>query len=412
MRVLVVHGRYRSTAPSGENIVADQERSALRAAGHWVGTFERDSDEIADWSVARKASLPARVVWNAEVKRDLVRSIAATSPDVVHVHNTFPLLSPSVLHACLEAGVPAVATLHNYRLLCATGDFFRDGQPCHDCSTGIGMPGVRHGCYRGSRLATIPVVAANTAHRSAWRRLVSAYIFISASQRDLMSPLDLPAERVFVKHNLVVSPPRSAGSARVPEHLVTYVGRLDAAKGIPLLMQSWDAFRAQSPSSTLRLVIVGAGPMEAAVRSWASHHPSVEVVGLVPRDEAVSVLSRSLGAVVTSQWEETFGLVAVESMAVGVAPIAPDRGSFPELITDRADGSLYCAGDPTSLAAALTDLDRDPLRYVELGRRARASYERRFQPEANLEQLLDIYRFARAHPVRGPQPVLRSSGTG
>ncbi|QGN59151.1 hypothetical protein [Nostocoides sp. HKS02] len=94
MRILVVHGRYRSSAPSGENIVADQERSALRAAGHWVGTFERDSDEIAGWSLARKASLPARVVWNGAVKRDLARSIAATRPDVVHIHNTFPLVEP------------------------------------------------------------------------------------------------------------------------------------------------------------------------------------------------------------------------------------------------------------------------------------------------------------------------------
>ncbi|QGN59152.1 glycosyltransferase [Nostocoides sp. HKS02] len=305
-----------------------------------------------------------------------------------------------------------MATFHNYRLLCATGDFFRAGQPCHDCATGIGMPGVQHGCYRGSHLATIPVVAANAAHRSAWQRLLSAYVFISASQRDLMSALELPADRVFVKHNLVVSPPSPAPSPRLPEHQVTYVGRLDAAKGIPLLMQSWDAFRAQSPSSALRLVVVGAGPMEDAVRAWAAHHPSVEVVGLVPRDKAVSVLGRSLAAVVTSQWEETFGLVAVEAMAVGVAPIAPDRGSFPELIGDSADGSLYRAGDPTSLAAALTDLDRDPQRYVELGRRARASYERRFQPEANLDQLLDIYRFAMAHPVEGLQRALRTSATG
>ena len=212
MRVMVVHNRYRSASPSGENRVVDTERAALVGLGHEVVRFERDSDEIEGWSLARKAVLPGLAVWSRESYRRLRAALAQRRPDVVHVHNTFPLLSPAVLYACRDAAVPVVVTWHNYRLMCASGNFLRDGAVCHDCVGGPALQAVVHGCCRGSRLATAVVVVANGAHRQAWRSMVSAYVFISASQRDLLAGLDLAGERVFVRHNLI--PGRSV--AQVP----------------------------------------------------------------------------------------------------------------------------------------------------------------------------------------------------
>src|SRR5215470_9775788 len=136
MKILIVHNRYRSTAPSGENRVVDQESEALTAAGHTVRHFERHSDDIEDWPALKKATLPTRVVWSRASRHDLARDLIRHPPDVVHIHNTFPLLSPSVLYACREAEVPVVVTLHNYKLLCASGDFFRRGEVCHNCAGG------------------------------------------------------------------------------------------------------------------------------------------------------------------------------------------------------------------------------------------------------------------------------------
>ncbi|HET7304436.1 MAG TPA: glycosyltransferase [Segeticoccus sp.] len=396
MKVLLVHGRYRSEAPSGENHVVDQEAEQLRAAGHHVAHFERRSDDIATWSLQRKAGLPVRSIWDEQVRRELVRSLEADRPDVVHIHNTFPLLSASVLYACRDVGVPVVVTLHNYKLLCASGDFFREGAPCHACARGSGLPGLIHGCYRGSRAATLPVVLGNAINRQAWRHLVSAYIFVSAAQRELMAALELPADRVFVKHNFVPPGPEPELSR---EHRVAYVGRLDAAKGLPLLMRSWDLFRSQNVDSRLQLVIAGGGPLESQVRSWAERHGTVTVAGLLPRTDAQTLLSRSLAAVVPSQWEETFGLVAVEAMAAGVAPVAPASGSFPELINDRVDGVLFRAGDRSALARELAHIDRDPWGAVAIGERARSSYHHRFSPEDNVARLLDIYRFVSTNPL-------------
>lgn len=396
MRIVVVHGRYRSAAPSGENHVVDQERALLQQAGHEVTPFERHSDDIAGWALPAKAALPVRSIRNRPVRRALVDVLARERPDVVHVHNTFPLLSPSVLQACARARVPVVATMHNYKLLCASGDFFRDGRPCHDCAGNAGAAAVVHGCYRGSRLATAPVVAGSLANRRAWQRLVSAYGFISAAQRDLMTPLGLPEDRVFVKHNFVPAP--TVGP--VPrEHAVSYVGRLDQAKGAPLLMAAWDEHRRRRPGSRLRLQVAGGGPLEGEVSRWAGRHPEVEVRGLIPRDEVGRVIASSLAVLVPSQWEETFGLVAVEAMATGTAPLVPAAGSFPELVEDGVSGVHVRPNDAGALADAIGAVDDDPARHLAIGERGRVAYLRRFTPEVGLARLLEIYDFAVGRPV-------------
>jgi glycosyltransferase involved in cell wall biosynthesis len=396
MRILQVHGRYRSTAPSGENRVVDQEAAQLREAGHEVGLFEKRSDDIETWPVVRKAGLPARVLWSEEARRELGRRLERDRPDVVHVHNTFPLLSASVLHACHRAGVPVVATLHNYKLLCASGEFYRDGRTCHDCAAGALLPGIAHGCYRGSRLATVPVAASTALHRSAWRTLVSAYVFISAAQRDLMAGLDLPPERVFVKHNFVPEGPPVLAARR---HRVAYLGRLDAAKGLPLLMEAWDVFRARHRDAPLRLAVAGGGPLEEQVRAWAGARPDVDFLGILDAGRAQDLLRDSLAAVVPSQWEETFGLVAVEAMACGVVPVAPARGSFPEIVRDGVDGVLFAPDDPGSLATVLAQVDQQPDHFVRLGRSARAAHAARFASDVSLARLVEIYEFARSRPI-------------
>jgi glycosyltransferase involved in cell wall biosynthesis len=404
VKVLLVHNRYRSAAPSGENRVVDTEGEALAALGHEVVRFERQSDAIEGWSKARKASLPARAVWSPEAHQDLRSVLRGIRPDVVHLHNTFPLLSPAVLYACRAERVPVVATIHNYKLACANGEFYRDGAVCHDCADGRPSQAVRHGCYRGSRAASLPVVLAGRVHRPAWRSLVSAYIFISASQRDLLSGIGLPPERIFVRHNLI---PHRDGPAVPRTPTVVYAGRLDPAKGARLLMAAWDHYLEQAAGPAggpqagpgLRLVIAGGGPLAGEVADWAAARPSVELTGQVSKERCAELIAGARAVLLPSTWEETFGLVAVEAMAAGTAPIAAGHGSFTELITPDVNGVLFTPGDPRALAEAIADADTHPERYGTLGEQARKTYEAQFDPSDNLEQLLGIYRFAITHPL-------------
>lgn len=396
MRILLVHNRYRSGAPSGENRVVDQEGEALQALGHEVIRFGRSSDEIAEWPVAKKASLPARAIWSREARRDLTAVLREHRPEVVHIHNTFPLLSAAVLYACRDERVPVVVTLHNYRLACANGLFFRGGAVCHDCIHGLPVRAVLHGCYRESHAATAPVALSLSLHRQAWRSLVSAYVFVSASQRDLLAGADLARGRVFVRYNLILRRSRTQ-TARAPA--VVYAGRLDEAKGVRLLMAGWDDYCRRSGEPGLNLVIAGGGPLHGEMEAWARPRPSVDMTGPLSSDKCADLISRARAVLLPSACEETFSLVAVEAMAAGVPPIAAGHGSFTELITSGQDGVLFKPGDPAALALAIADVERNPERYEIYGDRARKTYEQRFNPQRSVEDLLGIYRFAIRHPV-------------
>jgi len=396
MRILLVHNRYRSGTPSGENRVVDQEGEALAALGHEVMRFGRSSDEISQWSLAKKASLPVRAIWSRETYHDLRAVLSEHHPEVVHVHNTFPLLSDAVLHACRDARVPVVATMHNYRLACSNGTFFRNGTVCHDCTRGLPVRAVVHGCYRGSHAATVPVVLARSLHQQAWRSLVSAYIFISASQRDLHRTVGLAPDRVFVRYNLI---PRQGRPRTERTPTVVYAGRLHEVKGLRLLMDGWDRYCRESGMPGLNLVIVGGGPLEDEVAAWASTRPSVEMTGTVSRDRCAELISQARAILLPAAWEEPFGLVAVEAMAAGVPPVAAAHGSLTELITPGVDGILFNPGDPAALALAIADVERNPEQYKAYGDQARKTYEQRFDPQQSVEELLEIYRFAITHPV-------------
>jgi len=256
--------------------------------------------------------------------------------------------------------------------------------------------GAVHGCYRGSRAATAPLVVATVAHRKAWRSLVSAYVFISAAQRDLHLALNLPPGRVFVRHNMI--PYR--GVQLVPrDPVVAYIGRLEQAKGVRLLMAAWDRYLGSSHDPGLRLVIAGTGSLDREVAAWVSRRPSVEMLGLIPPGQVRELTSRTRAVIVPSVWEEPFGLVVIEAMAAGTPAIAAGHGSFPELVTPGVDGVLFRPGDPDALARAVADVATHQEKYEGYGRRARETYEQRFNPDHSLKHLIEIYNFAITHPV-------------
>ncbi|MFG3498278.1 glycosyltransferase [Streptomyces sp. NPDC047928] len=391
MRVLVVHNRYASAQPSGENKVVDQEVALLRGAGHRVEVFERRSDDIAARSLLGKAAVPLLVPWNPGVRKELAARLRAERPDVVHVHNVFPLLSPAVLAACADAGVPAVATLHNYTQVCPPGTLQRDGRPCAECvGAAVPLPAVRHGCYRNSRLATVPLAVGLSVNRRRWWSGVERFFCISAAQRDVLVGAGMPAGRLAVKHNFVPDP----GSGRVGagEHLL-YLGRLAEAKGVRLLMAAWDEVAAHGGVG-VPLVIAGAGPLEPEVTAWAAGRDDVRYVGLYDPDQCRRAIARSVAVVAPSTWLEAFGLVVVEAMAAGVPAVAAGHGAFVELVDDGVTGLLHRPGEPASLASGIRRITAGPDRNREMGQAARRRYEQGFSPAVGLERLVDGYRTA------------------
>jgi glycosyltransferase involved in cell wall biosynthesis len=380
VKVLVVHNRYRSAQPSGEDRVVDQEVALLREAGHEVGLFERRSDDIADMPVLAKALVPLRVPWNPAVRRELAERLRAERPDVVHVHNTFPLLSPAVVAACVDVGVPAVATLHNYGPVCVPGTLFRDGQVCTECVGVEPFPALRHGCYRGSIATTLPTAAGAVVKRRSWWSGVSRFFCVSQAQRHMFVQAGLPAERMAVKYNFVGDPGLRRNG---PGQHILFLGRLTEEKGVRLLMAAWDRIRADGGIG-LPLVVAGTGPLQDEVARWAHDRHDVRYLGLQTREECWELAAGAVAVVAPSAWLEAFGLVVVEAMAVGVPSVAAGHGAFVELIDDGVNGLLHIPGNADSLAESLR---RIPAASVPMGAAARRTYEREFTPQTGLERL-------------------------
>jgi glycosyltransferase involved in cell wall biosynthesis len=403
MNVLVVHNRYASAQPSGENKVVDQEVELLRAAGHRAEVFERRSDTIAARSLPGKVAVPLLVPWNPAVRKELAARLRAERPDVVHVHNVFPLLSPAVLAACADAGVPAVATLHNYTQVCPPGTLQRDGRPCTECVGKGPLPAVRHGCYRDSRLATVPLAVSLSVNRRRWWSGGERFFCISAAQRDTLVRAGMPAERLAVKHNFVPEPGvRRTGDG---EHLL-YLGRLAEAKGVRLLMAAWDEI-AEAGGVGVPLVIAGTGPLEREVTAWAAGRKDVRYVGLYDTAQCREAVARSVAVVAPSTWLEAFGLVVVEAMAAGVPTVAAGHGAFVELVEDGVTGLLHRPGEAASLADRIRRIAADTARNREMGQAARRRYEQGFSPAVGLERLVEGYRTA----IAGRSALARGGDT-
>ncbi|WP_329404164.1 glycosyltransferase [Streptomyces melanogenes] len=404
MHVLVVHNRYSSAQPSGENRVVDEEVGLLRAAGHRVDLFERRSDDIAARSLLGKAAVPLLVPWNPAVRTELAALLRSERPDVVHVHNVFPLLSPAVLAACADADVPVVATLHNYTQVCPPGTLHRDGRSCTECvGTRLPLPAVRHGCYRDSRLATVPLAVSLSVNRRRWWSGVERFFCISAAQRDILVRSGMPASRLAVKHNFVPDPgARRTGDG---EHLL-FLGRLAEAKGVRLLMAAWDEITAGGGVG-VPLLLAGAGPLEREVTAWAAGRDDVRYVGLYDPEQCRQALARSVAVVAPSIALETFGLVVAEAMAAGVPAVAAGHGAFVELVEDGVTGLLHQPHEPASLAACLRRITAGPDRNREMGQAARRRYEQGFSPAVGLERLVEEYRTA----IAGRSALARSGDT-
>lgn len=394
MRVLQVHNFYRAATPSGENTVFESEGALLEAAGHQVERYTRSNDEFHDAPLATLMSASLFASHNPWSVAAFRRHVAAFQPDVVHIHNTFPLLSPAILSAARDSGTAVVATLHNYRVICAQGGFLRSHRICTECLTGASAwPSVVHGCYRG-RLGSVPVAAAIGWHRRArtWEDSPHALIVLTEFQKALMLQAGFPEGRLHVKGNF------TPGAEPVPwedrEATVVYLGRVSEEKGIRTLLDAWELLGSRAP----KLRIIGAGEDLADVRERvraSSASSQIELMGTLPHSEAMQMLARSRLLVFPSIWYEPFGLSVIEAYARAVPVLASRIGSLPELVHENRTGALFAPGDARLLSERILALWNNQRELERLALGAHREWELQHAPQANLARLEEIYQVAR-----------------
>jgi glycosyltransferase involved in cell wall biosynthesis len=381
----MLHNSYQFRG--GEDESFESEVRMLRAEGHTVETIHINNAQIES---AGKIHVAIQSLWSNN-SYDLVdRKMQETKFDVLHVQNFFPLLSPSVYYAARKHGVAVVQTLRNYRLLCPNVYFFRDGHVCEDCMGKVfKYPGVLHGCYRGSRMASAAVAAMTAFHtiKGTWLNAVDLYIALTDFVRDKFIEGGFPPDKLVVKSNIIFPDP---GCGDGEGGYALFVGRLSPEKGLKTLLQAWKLLKRD-----WTLKIVGEGPLSPLVEAFCAEHREVEWLGALSRAEIGRVMGAAKVLVFPSEWYETFGRVAIESFAAGTPVIASRLGAMAEVGEAMRTGLLFKPGDPEDLAEKLHWILDNPVQVAAMRLAARERYETRYTMHENCRVLIQAYNTAR-----------------
>ena len=384
MKILAVHNRYQR--PGGEDQVFVDETALLEARDHRVVRYEVHNDQVER---VNRLTLAKDTVWNTSAYRELRALIRRERPDVVHFHNTLPLISPAGYYAARAEGVPVIQTLHNYRLLCPVALFFRDGRVCEDCmGKAVPWPGVVHECYRGSRAASGVIATMLTVHRvlRTWTEMVDVYVALTEFARSKFIEGGLPAGKIVVKPNFVAPDP---GRGQGGGGYALFVGRLAPEKGTGTMLAAWERLGTRIP-----LKIVGDGPLRDRVVEAAARRSNVEWLGHRPVEEVHALMGKADMLVFPSEWYETFGRVAAEAFATGTPVIAADIGAVAELVEHGRTGLEFRPGDPEDLVTQVEWALSHPAELRRMREEVRAEFEAKYTAERNYRALMEIYEAA------------------
>lgn len=400
MKVVVAHNRYTAARPSGENIIVDTEIAQLSEAGVEVIPFIRNSDDIPSLSAGQKALLPISPIWSPSGTRELAKILEMERPNLVHLHNPYPLLSPWIVRTAHAHGVPVIQTIHNYRHVCAAATFVRDGHECHDCvGRRIPTPAIKHNCYRDSKAQSVIMATALAAHRGTWHS-VDRFIALTDGIAEYLRDYGIPDAHITVKPNSTPDPgpaPSTAGDGFL------FVGRLSSEKGVDLLVEAWKR-HPEGSLGTLR--IAGDGPLRESLEAAVGGRTDVTFLGLIDNASAQAAMRSAAVVLVPSTWNDVLPTVIIEALANGRPVLGSAMGGIPYLVGPDDPAPAGWVVNPTvdDFAAALPVAlaQADPA-----GLAARLRYLAKFSPDVVVDQLLDAYRATIAAP--SPAADRRSS---
>lgn len=384
-KVLIIHNFYQQSG--GEDKVVEQESAMLRSRGIETEHYYVHNDSIQSKGLANMAKLAVEAAWSFPEFKRIKELLLRVKPDVVHVHNFFPVISPSVYHACERLGVPVVQTLHNYRLICPAATFMRGNEVCEKCLHGTLLHSIRHGCYRGSQLQTIPVAAMIKFNEliGTWQHKVSRYIALTEFARDKFAESGIPLDRIAVKPNFIHHQTVKAKYDPNDRYLL-FVGRISAEKGVRNLLQAWSQLEDRGG---LRLVIIGDGPQKAELAAAYSQE-DIQFLGKQDGDTVLDCMSRAMYVMVPSIWYEGFPMTIVESYSVGTPVLCSRIGALEEVVEDGVTGFHFQHDDLENIKTVIRRAVAYE-NYAAMRQKVAENYAAHYTEEVNVKQLLAIY---------------------
>ena len=380
MKILQVHNYYQYAG--GEDIALRNEYEVLSRNGHEVIRYIKKNKEIEDYSLLKKYNLFLQTAYSKRTYDSLIKLLAKEKPDICHVHNTLPLISPSVFYACNAKKIPVVQTLHNYRLLCANAYLFRDGKVCEECIGKSLYRSLKYGCYRNSRIQTLALARMVEKHKkfSTWSNRIDAYIALTNFSKEKFVLGGLPKEKISVKPNFLFEDPGMSSDLQGEYFL--FAGRLDVTKGIKTLLAAVNNLERK-----VKIKVAGEGNLKNDLLA----QDKIIYLGQLKHQQLIQNLKGARSLILPSLWYEGFPMLIVEAFACGKPVIASNLGAMAELITDGKTGLLFKPGNAKELTEKINWAYSHKKEMQQMGINARKEFEEKYTADRNYKMLMDIY---------------------
>lgn len=387
----MVHNYYQ--IGGGEHTVFKNEIELLRENGHEVVEYTRSNDELKT-SKLKLLFIPFTTMWSFKTYREVRAIIKREGIEIVHCHNTFPLISPSVYYAARSLKIPIVQTIHNFRLLCPNGSFFYDGKICEQCNEESSFKyAIKNKCYRNSKIQTLVLVSMLKVHK--WFKTYNKinYIFLTDfNRRKFAKLIDIDSDNVFIKPNFVNQVVTESDYEPVTKKFV-FASRLEENKGLKFLIQQWKRL----PKDYM-LHVYGDGPLKDYLVEEVNGIENIIYLGFKKQKEIFADLKDSVAMVFPSMWYEGFPMIIAESMSIGCPVISSDIGNQGDIVKNAGGGALFSLENEESFRKALVDVITFNAQYSE---NCKNYYKNVLSKDINYYKTTNIYEQCQKMVYRG-----------
>ena len=377
MRILFVHNFYQQAG--GEDQVFLAEKDLMKEHGHEVHSYTVNNDNIN--SLWTKINTTINLSYSTKSKKNFSIALKKINPDIVHCHNFFPRLTPSIFDACLDENIPAILTLHNYRLVCPSVYLSKNNKPWELSIKKNPYWAVPYKVYQNSFIGTAAIAYMINYHkkRKTWQKKLDHIITLTKFAKNKFIESGFSPNNMVVKPNFISDPLKENNTRG---QFALFIGRLSQEKGIEFLLESWKEI-------DFPLKIVGDGPMMGNLKLQGNN---VEFLGKIPNKSVKTLLQKAQFLVFPSQWYEGFPMVLVEAMACGTPVLVTNIGSMQEIITDELNGLHFELGNQKQFIEKVHQLMKDESLCQFLGDNGRRAYLEKYTPDVNYQQLISIYQ--------------------
>lgn len=382
-KVLIVHNYYQ--VPGGEDTVVENEKNLLIENGHEVILYTRHNDEIKSKGILGKLVLPLETIFSLKTYNEVKEMVKNNNIDIVHVHNTLPLVSPSVYYAARKCNIPVVQTVHNFRLVCPGATFTRDNKICEECVNKGLICAIKNKCYRNSFTQSLVSVINLGFHRIIGTyKKVDGYIALTEFNKSKLSTL-LESNKIFVKPNFVDFENEDIVSIDKRKYFL-YLGRIDKLKGIDLILKAWKDIKDEE------LYIVGTGPFEEDAKRYVSSNnmKNVKFLGFRNKDEVKQILNKAKALIIASQCYEGFPMTILEAFSVGTPVIAGNIGNMKNIIKDNENGLLFKYNSSEDLVNTISKINCKNT-AMKLSNESSKVFKTKYNKQTNYNELIKIY---------------------